>query len=128
MNHKQLTLNDAHLVKVGKHYRLDERTKVVVGRNERENGVIETFAREGDVLLVVEDIPGPTALLRGDAGASNVARAAALCARSSKARTAAVARVRVKAARSEDKGKVIEVAPADDATAAAAAVTAQGAA
>jgi tRNA U34 2-thiouridine synthase MnmA/TrmU len=128
LSHRQLALNDAHLLKVGRHYRLDERTKVIVGRNERENGVIETFAREGDMLLVVEDIPGPTALLRGDVSVANIARAAALCARNSKARTAAVARVRVRPARSEDKGKVIEVAPSDDATAAATAVTAQGAA
>ena len=119
VEHGQLTLNDAHLLKVGRHYRLDGSTKVVVGRNERENSVIETFAREGDLLFVVEGIPGPTALLRGDATEINIAAAAALCARSSKAGRLPAAKVRVRMARSKDEGRVIEVAPAGDGTAAA---------
>jgi tRNA U34 2-thiouridine synthase MnmA/TrmU len=117
--HRELTLNDAHLIKVGRHYRLDGRTKVIIGRNERENGVIETFAAKGDYLLFVEGMPGPTALLRGDAGDANVKRAAALAARSSKAKLLATANVRVRQARREDAGEVVEVAPADDSTAAA---------
>jgi len=117
--HDALTLNDAHLIKVGRHYRLDGRTKVIIGRNERENGVIETFAAKGDYLLYVEGMPGPTALLRGDVGDANVRRAAALAARSSKAKLVATARVCVRQARREDAGEVVEVAPADDSTAAA---------
>jgi len=122
VRHGQLTVNDAHLTKVGRHYRFDDTTKVIVGRNQRENGVIETFAREGDVLLVPADIPGPTALLRGDTSAANTERAASLCARSSKEKNSARACVLVRLARTLDKGRIIEVAPSDDDNAASLAV------
>ena len=55
-------------------------TKVIIGRNERENVVIETFSRPGDIILMLEDIPGPTTLLRGNATTQNVLAAAALAA------------------------------------------------
>lgn len=119
VEHGELTVNNAHLVKVGRHYRLDAATKAVVGRNERENGVIETYARPGDLLITTEDVPGPTTLVRGNASQANVETAAALTVRSSKAKSLAAARVRVRPARSSDPGAVISVAPAGDDVAAA---------
>jgi tRNA-uridine 2-sulfurtransferase len=126
IGHEALNVNEAHLLKVGRHYRLDERTKVIVGRNERENLVIVTFSRPGDILLSLEEIPGPTALLRGNTTDEHVLTAAALMARSSKARLLPTARVCAKGARSMESDKTVEVTPATDEFALAFTITAEG--
>ena len=59
------SLNDVHLLKMGRHFRLSPKTKVVVGRNEEENQKIQTFSQEKDILLKVSKFPGPLSLLRG---------------------------------------------------------------
>jgi tRNA U34 2-thiouridine synthase MnmA/TrmU len=82
-----IDLNTAHLLKFGRHLRLSESAKLVVGRNERDNEKIATFARPGDILLDLgEDVPGPLALLRGEGAASLVPQAAAIVARYSRFR------------------------------------------
>jgi len=61
---------DFELLKIGRHVRHDPRTKVVVGRNERENAALDRHYRSapGDhcALLVPENFTGPSALVVGD--------------------------------------------------------------
>jgi tRNA-specific 2-thiouridylase len=57
---------DMELLKQGRHFRISEGTKIVVGRNETENEVILSLARREDALLSVESFPGPTVLVIGD--------------------------------------------------------------
>ena len=45
------TINDIDLLKIGRHFRLDEKTKFVVGRNKDENEMIKAIALPGDILL-----------------------------------------------------------------------------
>ena len=59
------TINDIDLLKVGRHFRLDEDTKLVVGRNQEENEMIGAIALPGDILLEARDHVGPTSILRG---------------------------------------------------------------
>ena len=59
------TINDIDLLKVGRHFRLDGHTKLVVGRNKNENGVISAVALPGDILLEARDHMGPVSILRG---------------------------------------------------------------
>lgn len=61
----ELNLNDANLLKHGRHFRFPDGSKAVVGRNEQENNVIENLARTGDILLVPKNLPGPSVLCRG---------------------------------------------------------------
>ncbi len=63
---KSPTMNDVELLKIGRHFRFNETTKLIVGRNERENGIIESLKLPEDVLLHVKDHVGPTSLLRGN--------------------------------------------------------------
>jgi predicted ribosome quality control (RQC) complex YloA/Tae2 family protein len=58
----------------------------VVGRNEEENQKIQTFSREGDILLRVSRYPGPLSLLRGDVDERELERAAAITVHYSKAK------------------------------------------
>lgn len=60
------TINDIDLLKVGRHFRFDEMTKLVTGRNKDENGVISALALPGDVLLEARDHMGPVSVIRGD--------------------------------------------------------------
>ena len=59
------TINDIDLLKIGRHFRLDKNTKLVVGRNKDENEMIKALALPNDVLLEAKDHVGPTVLLRG---------------------------------------------------------------
>ncbi|MFH1623913.1 MAG: hypothetical protein ABID54_02005 [Pseudomonadota bacterium] len=67
MNHiPNFTLNDVHLLKIGRHFRLSPRAKIIVGRNEKENKKLATFALEGDLIYKVLDFPGPVTVVRGE--------------------------------------------------------------
>jgi tRNA U34 2-thiouridine synthase MnmA/TrmU len=84
--HSDFLLNDVHLLKMGRHFRLSPHLKLVVGRNEEENQKIQTFSQEGDILFKVSRYPGPLSLLRGEAEEGEVEKAAAITARYSKAK------------------------------------------
>ncbi|MBS3925218.1 MAG: tRNA (5-methylaminomethyl-2-thiouridylate)-methyltransferase [Nitrosarchaeum sp.] len=60
------TINDIDLLKVGRHFRLDEQTKFVVGRNKDENEMIKAIALPNDILLQARDHMGPVSILRGE--------------------------------------------------------------
>jgi tRNA U34 2-thiouridine synthase MnmA/TrmU len=80
MNHKgAVTAEDVELIKLGRHFRLDDDTKAVVGRNAGENRALARLARRGDYLFKpTEDVPGPTTLLRGNTTVDNQCYAAEL--------------------------------------------------
>lgn len=59
------TINDIDLLKIGRHLRLDEETKLVVGRNKDENEMIKAIALPDDILLEARDHMGPVSILRG---------------------------------------------------------------
>ena len=60
------TINDIDLLKIGRHFRLDENTKLVVGRNKEENEVLMALALPDDASLEAKDYVGPISLLRGN--------------------------------------------------------------
>jgi tRNA U34 2-thiouridine synthase MnmA/TrmU len=73
-------LNDVELLKVGRHFRLSPRTKLVVGRREDENNLLPALANPKDLLLEARDLVGARALLRGEAERAEVDKAAAIVA------------------------------------------------
>jgi hypothetical protein len=85
--------NDIDLLKLGRHLRLNEGSKLVVGRDVLENSEIPALARGNDALLEVETIPGPIGLLRGLYGDDELNIAASIVARYSDAPKEAVAKV-----------------------------------
>lgn len=55
---------DLHLLKYGRHFRLDAKTKAIVGRTQAENDVVESyFDPATDVLICFSDVPGPRVLV-----------------------------------------------------------------
>jgi len=59
------TTNDIDLLKIGRHFRLDQSTKLVVGRNHNENEMIKSLTLPDDVLFEARDHVGPVSILRG---------------------------------------------------------------
>ncbi len=74
------------LLKYGRHFRLDEHTKIVVGRTQGENQrILDFYDPTGDILLKLKAYPGPTVLAPHDASSEALQKAAAICAGYSKA-------------------------------------------
>ena len=59
-------LREIELLKVGRHFRIRSEIKLVVGRNKKENQVIQSLSKEEDLLLIATSVPGPTVLVTGD--------------------------------------------------------------
>jgi tRNA U34 2-thiouridine synthase MnmA/TrmU len=63
---RQLSRNNVELLKSGRHFRLSEHFKLVVGRNEKENEKLLSLAQNNDCLFMpTEEVAGPVALGRG---------------------------------------------------------------
>ena len=58
------TTKDMELLTLGRHIRLGPKTKVILGRNELENLLLEGYAGDG-YACITPRFPGPTALLVG---------------------------------------------------------------
>lgn len=66
MEHEGLTIENAGLLKLGRHFRLGDNSKLIVGRNEEENLLLERLADGKDLIFKPEpSLAGPTALGRG---------------------------------------------------------------
>lgn len=62
-------LAQSALLRLGRHFRLDERTKFVIGRNEIENLEMEKLWRQaGGLFLIPDNFDGPSAVILGDSG------------------------------------------------------------
>ncbi|MDD5166535.1 MAG: 7-cyano-7-deazaguanine synthase [Candidatus Omnitrophica bacterium] len=65
--HRELSIDNVALLKVGRHFRISDSAKLIVGRDEQENKELEDLARADDYLFFPgEDLAGPTALGRGE--------------------------------------------------------------
>ena len=58
------SLNDVELLKLGRHFRLDTNSKLIVGRNHQENESILSLVQGSDYLMHPIDITGPVSILR----------------------------------------------------------------
>ncbi|MCF6157425.1 MAG: hypothetical protein E3K32_02400 [wastewater metagenome] len=105
------SVNDVNLLKVGRHFRLDQKTKVIVGRNEEDNIRVATLSKEDDLLLNLVDMPGPLTLMRGEITEAKIEIAARLTARYGKSQYLPFVKVSVKQARKDAPVRILEVAP-----------------
>lgn len=74
------TVEDARLLRIGRHFRSESGAKIVVGRDESDNRKILEIARDEDILIVSDIIPGPTSLVREGDGKDDTELAARICA------------------------------------------------
>lgn len=58
-------VKDARLLRIGRHYRVSDGLKLIVGRNEEENGKLLRMADNDDFIFYPLDGRGPTTLVKG---------------------------------------------------------------
>ena len=73
-------LEEFKLLQIGRHFRISDAVKVIIGRNRFENEDLETYGA-GRIRLEPTKVMGPTTLIEGNVGAEDLVLAAALTAR-----------------------------------------------
>lgn len=67
IDHGDLEREDVRLLNHGRHFRLSSGARLIVGRNEHDNGALESSMTGADVLFSPEEeVPGASALGKGD--------------------------------------------------------------
>jgi tRNA-specific 2-thiouridylase len=79
-SHPGFTPRDLELLKVGRHIRLNDRHKVIVGRNKGDNLSLEPLIENRDAVLQMKDFPGPLCMLPGGGSEGMEREAASICA------------------------------------------------
>jgi tRNA-uridine 2-sulfurtransferase len=87
------------LLRTGRHFRLADSVKLVVGRDERDNTILEGTAELYELVLKAEDVQGPTGLLPYTADDAQIELAARICVRYSDAPNGRPVAVRVRSPR-----------------------------
>jgi len=62
---RRIVPEDVVLLSAGRHFRLSPRVKLIVGRNEMENALLENYVA-GRARLMARDLNGPVALVEGE--------------------------------------------------------------
>jgi tRNA U34 2-thiouridine synthase MnmA/TrmU len=82
VEHDQLESTIIPLLRFGRHFRLEDGAKVVVGRNEQENARLEELKLEDDIVCRPVEVMGPVVILRAaETTDSDIDAAARICAR-----------------------------------------------
>ena len=64
-------ISDLHLLKIGRQFRISNKVKLFVGRDEKENETLLSFSKDGDYIFDILDIPSAIGLARSsEAGPS----------------------------------------------------------
>lgn len=107
---------DFELLNTGRHIRLDKQTKIVVGRNEHENAVLEAFFARQDaprvVMVAPENFLGPSGLMIGEATPQRIDFLASILLRYTRRFDPDNAQVRVS---DRSTSRVIRAKPTDEA-------------
>lgn len=108
----ELTHRSLHLLKFGRHMRLNAESKIIVGRTKKDNEQILVHVDpQQDAVFKVKGYPGPTVVLPGGGPKEILFLAGAVCAGYSKAAEATTAKVRVALAGKTETITVLPVLP-----------------
>ena len=109
-----VTEDNLHLLKYGRHFRVNEMTKIIVGRTQQDNQHIAKYHNpKADTILRVASHAGPTTLICGAAPTQAVILAASICVGYSKAPNLDPCDVRVISPDRQHTVTVLGLAPAD---------------
>lgn len=98
-------------LRYGRHFRLSEGTKYILGRDREDNDILEKLALPGDYVLRVKDVAGPTGVLSSSATEQEIETAAEICVRYSQAAKDSPVSVMVESTAGE---RILEVQAAFD--------------
>ncbi len=77
-HHPDYSRWEFEILRMGRHFRLDDTTKLVIARNENQNAYLEALHPEGTFLLTCRNFGGPHALLIGADREKNLALAGSI--------------------------------------------------
>jgi tRNA-uridine 2-sulfurtransferase len=92
----ELNLRDFRLLKIGRHLRIGERTKVIIGRDERDNDLLEAARQEGEAAITWLDGNTPVGVIIGRQDQKALELASRILLRYTKAEKGASCRIRVR--------------------------------
>jgi len=104
-----MTQADFRLLRYGRQFRLSDCAKVIVGRNEQENGILSGFAT-GRIVIEPHDVVGPLSLVEGSPTRDEVLLSACLAARYCDHNNAVTLSMRISRSGEE---RIAKVAPLD---------------
>ena len=114
-DHQQdCTEAELHLLKYGRHFRLNPEAKLIVGRTQKDNeNILNHHNPNQDTVIEVKKYPGPIALIPHGARNDAIFLAASICAGYSKAPNFSSVKVQVTSPQGEEVIKVIGIPPGD---------------
>ncbi|PIQ88244.1 MAG: hypothetical protein COV72_09375 [Candidatus Omnitrophica bacterium CG11_big_fil_rev_8_21_14_0_20_42_13] len=65
IKHSRFTLDEVELLKIGRHFRLNDKLKLIVGRDEKENNRLLDIAQKRYACFIPCDVKGPVAIASG---------------------------------------------------------------
>lgn len=96
-NKKDMDKNELYLLSHGRHFRLDSKTKVIVGRSEKDNNNLNKyFNANKDIFLQHATMAGPAVIVSGNLNLENIQTAATICAGYTKSKPGEIADIKVK--------------------------------
>lgn len=91
----ELDLRDFRLLKIGRHCRIGERTKVIIGRDESDNNLLEAARQEGEAAISWLDGNTPVAVINGRQDQEHLELASRILLRYTRAEAGASCRISV---------------------------------
>lgn len=111
---KECTEKELHLLKHGRHFRLNASAKLIVGRTEPDNqNILKSHDPAADTIIDVKDYPSPIALVPHGANKESIHLAAAICTGYSKAPKLSPVDVVIKTTKGKEIIQVIAILPGD---------------
>ncbi|MFX0024647.1 MAG: hypothetical protein ACFE9S_20210 [Candidatus Hermodarchaeota archaeon] len=62
---QKVTMKDIPILRIGRHFRY-KKTKIIVGRNEKENNILLTLKKPSDLIMEAKGVPGPITIIQGE--------------------------------------------------------------
>jgi len=114
-NHRETcSENELYLLKHGRHFRLNENIKIIVGRTQKDNeSILKYFNPATDTLIKVKNFPGPTTLIPHTGDREAIVPAASICAGYSKSKGTTPVEVSIKTPSGQEIIKVQGIPPLD---------------
>ena len=108
------TENELHLLKFGRHLRVNENTKIIIGRTQDDNQNILNYHDPGtDTVLKVKEYPGPITLVPRGSSKEILTLAASICVGYSKAPSLSPVEVSVSNPKNSQTITVLGIPPKD---------------
>jgi len=82
-------------LRIGRHFRLDAATRLVIGRDDRENSVLFEILKEGEVAFRWDEGGSPLGLLIGEVSNANLLAAARILLRYTRCEIGVSARLKI---------------------------------